>query len=103
MIYDFRFIIPPHKAFSFYTLHFKFYIFLSCFFGFAGNHPLRTLSSCSKISLIVQKEEKANTPSKEDHNTFVTHKAAIVPTIPKTRKIHQHPVPQYYSALITTG
>ncbi len=72
----------------------SFTFFLFCFFGLAGNHPLRTRSFCSKISLIVQKEEKENTPSKEDHSTFVTHKAATVPMIPKTRKIHQQPVPQ---------
>ena len=36
-------------------------------FGFLGNQPFFTRSSCSKTSLMVQNEEKANTPNREDY------------------------------------
>lgn len=62
--------------------------------GFSGNQPFRTLSFCSKISSIDQKQEKATTPiSVERKISFIktdrpTHKK------PASRKIHQHFVPQ---------
>lgn len=63
-------------------------------FGFLGNQPFCTRSSCSKISLIVQNDEKANTPQIADTNTLSINREAITPKIPKTRNIHQHFVPQ---------
>ena len=63
-------------------------------FGFIGNHPFFTLPFCSKISRIVQKEEKAKTPNKDDHKTCRTYKAAMIPKIPKIKNIHQQRVPK---------
>ena len=45
-------------------------------------------------SLIVQKEENANTPNKEDKITLSILKEAITPAMPSIRNIHQHFVPQ---------
>ena len=50
-----------------------------------GNHPFFTLPFCSKISNIVQNEEKAKTPNNDDQNTSRTYKAATIPTIPNTK------------------
>lgn len=45
----------------------NFYCSYSFFrFGFIGNQPFSTRSRCSKISLIVQKEENEKTPRRED-------------------------------------
>ena len=63
-------------------------------FGFLGNHPFFTRSSCSKTSLMVQKEEKANTPNKEDNITLSMLNDAATPAMPSIRNIHQHFVPQ---------
>jgi hypothetical protein len=62
--------------------------------GFLGNQPFFTLSSCSKTSLMVQKEEKANTPNKDETSILSVLNEAATPAIPNTKKIHQHFVPQ---------
>ena len=46
------------------------YWYSSFLFGFIGNQPFRTRFRWSKISLMVQKEEKENTPSKEEIRRF---------------------------------
>ena len=67
----------------------------SCFrFGFIGNHPFSTRFRWSNTSLIVQKEEKAKTPNKEDTRMLSTSNEPIMPNMPKTRKTHQQRVPQ---------
>ena len=63
-------------------------------FGFLGNQPFLTRSSCSKTSLMVQNEEKANTPNREDRMTLSTLNDAATPAMPSIRNIHQHLVPQ---------
>ena len=72
-------------------------------FGFLGNHPFFTRFSWSKISLIVQNDEKAKTPNSEASRILSTQTEAMIPAIPNKRNIHQQPVPQWYSALITMG
>lgn len=62
--------------------------------GFLGNHPFFTRSSCSNTSLMVQNEEKANTPSSEATKILSVYSEAMAPPIPNNRKIHQHLVPQ---------
>ena len=62
--------------------------------GFLGNQPFFTRSSCSKTSLIVQKEEKANTPRRDETSMLSVLNEAATPAIPNIRKIHQHFVPQ---------
>ena len=67
----------------------------SCFRrGFIGNHPFSTLSRCSKISLMVQNDEKEKTPSSEDSSSWSVRSEPAMPSSPKTRKTHQHRVPQ---------
>lgn len=63
-------------------------------FGFLGNQPFKTRSSCSKTSLIDQNEEKANTPQIVEPNIFSINKEAIAAKIPPTKKSHQLFVPQ---------
>ena len=63
-------------------------------FGFLGNQPFFPRSSCSKTSLMVQNEEKANTPNREDRMTLSTLNDAATPAMPSIRNIHQHLVPQ---------
>lgn len=55
-------------------------------FGFLGNQPFKTRSSCSKTSLIDQNEEKANTPQIVEPNIFSINKEAIAAKIPPTKK-----------------
>ena len=78
------------------TLRLQRYNYFSgyCLFGFLGNHPFNTRSSCSNTSLIVQNEEKANTPQIAETKTLSISKEATVPAIPRRRNIHQHFVPQ---------
>ena len=71
-----------------------FYLYSFLRLGFIGNHPFFTRSFCSNNSLIVQKEEKEKTPSKDDINKSVMITEPITPNIPNKRKIHQHRVPQ---------
>ena len=52
------------------------------------------LPFCSKTSRIVQKEEKAKTPNKDDHKTCRTYKDEMMPKTPKIRNIHQQRVPK---------
>ena len=63
-------------------------------FGFLGNHPFFTRFSWSKSSLIVQKDEKANTPNRVERMMSVTKTEVATPAIPNNRNIHQHFVPQ---------
>lgn len=76
------------------ALLFYLYQKLYFLFGFFGNQPFFTRSSCSNISLMVQKEEKEKTPIKEEIIRLSTQRVAAMPAIPKTRNIHQHFVPQ---------
>ena len=55
--------------------------------GFLGNQPFFTRSSCSKTSLIVQKEEKANTPRRDETSMLSVLNEAATPAIPNIRKI----------------
>ena len=67
----------------------------SCFrLGFIGNQPFSTRFRWSNTSLIVQKEEKENTPNKEDISRSFINNEPAMPMIPKTRNIHQQRVPQ---------
>ncbi|EXZ31623.1 hypothetical protein M147_4631 [Bacteroides fragilis str. 1007-1-F  len=43
---------------------------------------------------MVQKEEKANTPNKDETSILSVLNEAATPAIPNTKKIHQHFVPQ---------
>lgn len=63
-------------------------------FGLRGNQPLRTRSFCSKSSLIVHNDEKANTPASAATSTLSVQSDQTIPPMPNNRKIHQHPVPQ---------
>ena len=54
--------------------------------GFLGNQPFFTLSSCSKTSLMVQKEEKANTPNKDETSILSVLNEAATPAIPISGK-----------------
>ena len=62
--------------------------------GLRGNQPFSTRLAWSKISLTVQNEEKANTPSNVDHNTFSTHIDNATPMSPNTKNHHQQRVPK---------
>ena len=67
----------------------------SCFrLGFIGNQPFNTRSRCSKISFIVQNDEKEKTPSSEEMSMSLIKIEPMIPAIPKIRKIHQQRVPQ---------
>lgn len=71
------------------------YYLYSCFrFGFIGNHPFKTRLRWSNTSLIVQREEKAKTPNKDEIRIFLISNEPIMPRIPKIKNIHQHRVPQ---------
>ena len=52
------------------------------------------MGKIEKILRYVEKEEKAKTPQIAETKTLSTSREATVPAIPKTRKIHQHFVPQ---------
>ena len=56
--------------------------------GLAGNQPLRTRSTCSFTSLMLQKQLKAVTPSNDEPMTDRTHSAAARKIMPATRNIH---------------
>ena len=72
-----------------------FFYSYSCFrLGFIGNQPFKTRLRWSNTSLMVQKDEKAKTPSNEDINMLLTNRQPIIPKMPKTRKTHQQRVPQ---------
>ena len=62
--------------------------------GFMGNHPFSTRSRCSNISLMVQKEEKENTPSNVDINMSPISTEPMIPAMPSSRNHHQQRVPQ---------
>ena len=47
------------------------------------------LSRWSKTSLILQKEEKAKTPNKEDKAMLSTNRQVTIPASPRKRKNHQ--------------
>ena len=67
----------------------------SCFrLGFIGNQPFNTRSRCSKISFIVQNDEKEKTPISEEMSMSLIKIEPMIPAIPKIRKIHQQRVPQ---------
>ena len=79
------------------SIHYRmlFFYSYSCFrFGFIGNHPFNTRLRWSNTSLMVQKEEKANTPSNDEIRMLSTSNAPMMPKIPKTRNTHQQRVPQ---------
>lgn len=71
--------------------------------GRLGNQPRRTLSRCSKSSLMLQNDEKANTPSKVDSSVLATISEATTPTMPSNKNTHQTRTPHQYSVLITMG
>ncbi len=50
--------------------------------GFAGNHPFRTLSTCSLTSFMLQKQLKEVTPNNADNVTEETSKVAIREIMP---------------------
>ena len=62
--------------------------------GFIGNQPFNTRSRCSKISFIVQNDEKEKTPISEEMSMSLIKIEPMIPAIPKIRKIHQQRVPQ---------
>ena len=62
--------------------------------GFIGNQPFRTRSRWSKTSLILQKEEKAKTPNKEDKAMLSTNRQVTIPASPRKRKNHQQHTPK---------
>ena len=67
----------------------------SCFrFGFIGNQPFSTRLRWSNTSLIVQKEEKAKTPSKDEMRMSLMSNEPMMPRMPKKRNTHQQRVPQ---------
>ena len=67
----------------------------SCFrLGFIGNQPFSTRLRWSNTSLMVQKDEKAKTPSKEEIKMSLMSNEPIIPSIPNKRNTHQQRVPQ---------
>ena len=78
-------------------------LYSSFLFGFMGNQPFRTLSLCSKSSFMVQNDEKENTPKRVEINILSVITEPAIPMMPSRRKIHQHLVPQQYSAFTTMG
>ena len=52
------------------------------------------VSRCSKISFIVQNDEKEKTPISEEMSMSLIKIEPMIPAIPKIRKIHQQRVPQ---------
>lgn len=77
-----------------YLLLSEYFLYSSFLLGFMGNHPLMTLSLCSKSSFIVQKDEKENTPRSVETRMLSVITEPAIPNIPRSRKIHQHFVPQ---------
>lgn len=79
------------------------YLYSCSRFGFIGNQPFLTRLRWSKSSFMVQNEENANTPAKEDNIRCSVRMEQIIPMMPIKRKNHQQRVPHLYSAFITIG
>ena len=63
-------------------------------FGFCGNQPFSTRFFCSKISRILQNEEKENTANSEENKTSLSRMEKDKLMMPTIKKAHQQRVPK---------